>query len=560
MDSSNPIYLPELREMLVEKKAAEMRDFCATLHPARTAEFMEGLNPEEIWGILREANLEHRVGIFDYFPLRIQVEILERAPRNEFVELLEHLPSDSRVELIRESSPDAVEELLKMLPPEHRHNILRLKMFPVGSCGSEMSTDFLRLNEAMTVEQAIAEIGKQTADLEMVYYLFVVDARDHLVGLVSARQLLAAIGKPTRLVRDIMKRDLITVGVYEDRVQAAKAVAKYDFLAVPVVDREHHILGIITHDDVIDVIREEATEDAHQLGGVMPMEANYLEVPFLTIWKKRIPWLVCLFIAELLTFSALAHFEDEIGKLVVLAMFVPLCISTGGNSGSQAATLITRSMALGQIRLRDWLRVFRHEILMGIALGLSLGAVAFIRATLTPESVLDGANRWLLGITICQAVAAICLFGSVVGAMLPIVFRRLGVDPAVASTPFVATFVDVSGIIIYFSIAKFWLLSAPIIPPTELRPALEIDFAMTRQVEAEFYTECNRFFATQSNDVKWYASSHEGRPGARLTFFVKNAAAMRRLTAEPSYENFVNDPTGRWKPENTVPFQARTVE
>ena len=455
----NPIFLPELREMLAENNTDEMREFCSTLHPARTAEFMGGLEPQEIWEILRHTDLENRAAIFDFFSIQQQVEILEHAPRDEFAELLERLPSDNRVDLIHEADSEIADELLKLLPADERQDIQRLRQYPDGSCGSEMSTDFVRLDENMTAEEAIAEIGKQTADADTVYYLYVVDAKDHLVGLVSARQLLATVGKPGRTVREIMKRDLITVNADDDRDLAARAVATYNFLAIPVVDESHRILGIIMHDDVLDVIHEEATEDAHQMAGIMPMEGNYLEIPFFTIWQKRIPWLACLFIAELFTFSALAHFDDAMKQFIVLAMFVPLCISTGGNSGSQAATLITRAMALGQIQLRDWLRVFRHEILMGIALGLSLGIIGFCRASLTPESVLDGADRWLLAITIFQAVTAICLFGSVVGAMLPLLFRRLGVDPAVASTPFVATFVDVSGIVIYFTIAKFWLLS-----------------------------------------------------------------------------------------------------
>jgi len=455
----NPIFLPELREMLAENNIDEMREFCSTLHPARTAEFMGGLEPLEIWTVLQHTDLENRAAIFDFFSLQKQVDVLENAPRNEFAELLERLPSDNRVDLIHETDPGIADELLRLLPAEDRYEIQRLRQFPDGSCGSEMSTDFVRLDENMTAEEAIAEIAKQTADADTVYYLYVVDAKDHLVGLVSARQLLATVGKPGRTVREIMKRDLITVKADDDRDLAARAVATYNFLAIPVVDKAHRILGIIMHDDVLDVVHEEATEDAHQMAGIMPMEGNYLEIPFFTIWQKRIPWLACLFIAELFTFSALAHFDDAMKQFIVLAMFVPLCISTGGNSGSQAATLITRAMALGQIQLRDWLRVFRHEILMGIALGLSLGIIGFCRASLTPESVLGGADRWLLAITIFQAVTAICLFGSIVGAMLPLFFRRLGVDPAVASTPFVATFVDVSGIAIYFTIAKFWLLS-----------------------------------------------------------------------------------------------------
>src|SRR5436305_293856 len=227
---------------------------------------------------------------------------------------------------------------------------------------------------------------------------------------------------------------------------------------MPVVDDEGRLVGIVTHDDVIDVVVQEATEEGPLQGGVGPMAENYLEAPFVTVWRKRAFWLSCLFVAELFTFTALAHFEDELGKIVALSLFVPLCISTGGNSGSQAATLITRAMALGQISSSDWPRVMRHELVMGIALGATLGAIGFFRAAATPASVLAGADRWMLALVIAQAVAAICLWGTLVGSMLPMIFRRLGFDPAYASSPFVATFVDVTGIVIYFTIARIYLL------------------------------------------------------------------------------------------------------
>jgi magnesium transporter len=236
-------------------------------------------------------------------------------------------------------------------------------------------------------------------------------------------------------------------------------LGKYDFLAMPVIDDQNRIIGIITHDDVLDVLEEEATEDALHMAGVSTMPENYLETPFTTVWRKRAMWLSCLFVAELFTFTALAHYEEAIASIIALSLFVPLCISTGGNSGSQAATLITRAMALGHVTPGQWFRVLRHELLMGLALGLTLGVIGFVRASMTPESVLGNADRWMLAIVIGQSVAGICLWGTLVGSMLPLVFKKLGFDPGYASSPFVATFVDVTGIVIYFSIAKVWLLS-----------------------------------------------------------------------------------------------------
>jgi magnesium transporter len=350
------------------------------------------------------------------------------------------------------------EEIIRLLPSEDRRDILRLRAFPEGTCGSEMTSDFVRLHEKMTVEEAIAEIGRQVHTHETVFYLYVLDENDHLVGLVSAKHLLSAVGKGEICMADIMQRDLITVKAMDESQLAVDMVTKYDFLAIPVVDDERRMLGIITHDDVIDISHEEATKDAHMMAAISPLEESYLDSSFFTIWRKRVFWLSCLFIGGSFTFAAMLSYNDALERLTVLAMFIPLCIATGGNSGSQAATLITRSLALGDIHLRDWFRVLWHEILMGLALGIVLGIIGFFRAYFTPESVLGETCPWHLALVIGKVVAMICLFGTVVGAMLPLFFKRIGVDPAVASSPFVATFVDVTGIIIFFNVAKIWLL------------------------------------------------------------------------------------------------------
>jgi magnesium transporter len=283
------------------------------------------------------------------------------------------------------------------------------------------------------------------------------DESQQLLGFVSLRDLILA--KPMAIVDDIMQRDVISIRADEDQEEAARELAKYDFLALPVVDDQHHLIGIVTHDDVIDVMIKEATEDAEHMAGVVPIGENYLEAPFLTIWRKRAVWLSCLFIAELFTFTAMTYFEHEIEAIATLALFVPLCLSTGGNSGSQGATLVTRAMALGQISPGQWFRALRHELMIGLALALTLGTIGFLRVMLTPHSVLGGVDRWAMAMVISQAVGAICLWGTLVGAMLPLIFKALGFDPGYASSPFVATFVDVTGIVVYFSIAKIYLFS-----------------------------------------------------------------------------------------------------
>jgi magnesium transporter len=337
-----------------------------------------------------------------------------------------------------------------------REDIRRLLSYPDDSAGAVMTSDYATLPPGITVQEALHRLRQQAPDRETIYYIYVVDGERHLIGFVSLRDLILA--KPSSLIRDIMKGEVVSVRVDQDQEVVARQLAKFDFIAIPVVDDLNRITGIVTHDDVLDVLVEEATEDALHMGAIAPIEENYLDAAFTTVWRKRAVWLSCLFVAELFTFTALAHYEDAIASIVALSLFVPLCISTGGNSGSQAATLITRALALGQIGPRMWWQVLRHELLMGLALGLTLGAIGFVRASLTPVSVLGNADRWNLAVVIAQSVAAICLWGTLVGSMLPLVFQKLGFDPGYASSPFVATFVDVTGIVIYFSIANIWLL------------------------------------------------------------------------------------------------------
>ena len=455
---TNTLYLPELREMLADNNAAELEEFCTALHPARTAEFMEGLTPAESWAVLQFTDPGTRAEIFGYFDREKQVEIIETADRADVGKLLVELPPDDRVDLLKEFPQTFVEQLLPLIPPLARRDIIRLLAYPEGTAGAMMTTNYARLREGVTVKQALDELAKQSEYLETIYYVYVVDADEHLRGVVTARQMISAIGKPNLMIDDLMERAVVSVDVTDDQELVTQRVAKFDLHAIPVVDHEHHMLGIITHDDVIDVVAEEATEDAYRMAGVEPMEENYLEAPFLDVWKKRSFWLLCLFVAQFLTFTVMTYFEVEMREVFVLSLFVPLVISAGGNSGSQAATLITRAMALGHVGLKDVWHVLRHEVLMGLALGITLGVAGYVRGAMTPTDLLSGESRWMLGLVVGVAVTGICLWGTIVGSILPMIFKRMGFDPGYASTPFVATLVDVTGIVIYFTTAKLLLL------------------------------------------------------------------------------------------------------
>lgn len=454
---TNTLYLPELREMLAENNTAELCEFCVALHPARTAEFMEGLGADEAWAVLQYADEATRAEIFGYFDRDKQVEIIETADKAAIGKLIADLPPDDRVDILKSVKPEAVDALLPFIPALDRRDILRLRSYPEGTAGAMMTSSFAKIPEGLNVRAALEEIGRQAEELETIYYVYIVDTHDHLRGLVSARQLLSAIGKPLVKIDDLMERDVVTVEVTDDQEKVAQEVARYDLHAIPVVDAERHMLGIITHDDVIDVVSAEASEDVYRMAAVEPLVEHYLDASLRTIWWKRSVWLAWLFLVEMLTLTVLAGFEDSIKHIVALTFFVPLCIATGGNSGAQAATLLTRAIALGQVTPADWWRVVRHELAIGLALGLTLGTMGFVGAFFTPADSLGGSNPYVFAWVIAQAVTAICMWGTLVGSMLPLAFRRLGVDPAYASSPFVATFVDVTGILILFSLAQAYL-------------------------------------------------------------------------------------------------------
>ncbi len=426
------------------------------LHPVKAAAICQTLTADEVWSVWDGLSVERQAAIFSLLPASRQIEMAEAVDPHRMSTLIEAMAHDDRVDLLKRLDPAVVERLLPLVSSADHQDIQDLLRYPEHSAGALMTTDYVSLNVGLTVAEAVAYLRQQARSSETIYYNYVVGEQRRLVGIVSLRSLILA--DPDARIQDIMDREVISVGADQDQEQVAVQLAKYGFLAIPVVDSAMRLLGIVTHDDVMDVVVAETTEDVLRMGSVGTMTESYLTMPFLTVWRKRATWLACLFAAELLTFSALAHFQDAIAAVVVLSLFVPLCISTGGNSGAQAATLVTRALALGEIGTADWWRILRHEVAMGLTLGFTLGCMGFVRAALTPHTVLGTVHRWTLALVVAQAVAAICLWGTLVGAILPLVFRQLRIDPAFASSPFVATLVDVTGIIIYFTIATTYLL------------------------------------------------------------------------------------------------------
>jgi len=451
---SDPLFGPEVKLMLAENDSAGMKALCETLHPANVAEALdEGFTVDEVWRFLQHTNIKVQAAIFEYFPIERQVEMVQGTGRAHMARLIEQMSHDDRVDLLRRLRPRVAEELLRLVDEADRRDIATLTKYGENTAGAMMTTDYAWLPANITVAEALDRLRLQAPERETIYYVYVLDDQRRLLGVISLRDLILA--PRHALIRDRMETDILSVLVHDDREKVAQEMARYDLLALPVVDEEGRLVGIVTHDDVIDAVVEEATEDVQRLGGVAPLPQAYLETKFITIWRKRVVWLSLLFIAGLFTIFALARFQRALDQVIVLALFIPLCIGTGGNSGSQAATLITRSLALGELAAGDWIRVMAHELLMGLALGLSLGSIAFLICILLPSWLLGSQLHWVqLALVVSLAVASICVWGTLVGAMLPLAFRSMGFDPAYASSPFVAILVDVTGIFIYFSIAS----------------------------------------------------------------------------------------------------------
>ena len=454
----NTLYLPELREMLATDDAEGLREFCTALHPARTAEFMEGLTADEAWQVLSHADEETRAEIFAFLHHDRQVDIVESQPPQEMAELVAELPADDRVDMLKAVDDQVVDDLLPLVPIEDRRDIQRLLNYPEGTAGSVMTTDFAILSESLTVSQAIEALHDQLEDLETVYYLYIVDDDKHLRGLVTFRNMVSSIARrPSTRLSELMETEIVSVNVNDDQEEVANKVARYDLLAIPVIDDERHLVGIITHDDIIDVVREEATEDAHRIAAVDPLEVGYLRTSLLTLSWKRGIWLIVLFVGALLTALALERYEGHFDTLPWLVMFIPLVISSGGNSGSQSATLIITGMSTGDIKMRDWLRVVGRELAMGVILGSGLGLIGFVAAYF----MRSGSVRDALVIPGTLLLVVMC--GTLLGSLLPLTFKRIGLDPALISNPFVAGIIDILGIIIYMGVASMLLpaLAAP---------------------------------------------------------------------------------------------------
>jgi len=388
---------------------------------------------------------------------RDQADLLQELGPERSRPWMRLLAPDDGADVVQALEPRARPRFLALLDPATLGEVSALLVYAEDAAGGVMNPRYMRLRPEISVEVAIRYLRRQAIrGIEVIDYAYVLDPDMHLLGVVSFRELFAA--PPEKLVSDIMHRDLVTVADETDQEAVAHLFAEEGLLAIPVVDADGRMKGVVTADDVVGVVQEEATEDIQKIGGSEALDEPYLQIGFADMVRKRGRWLAALFLGEMLTATAMGFFEAEIARAVILALFVPLIISSGGNSGSQAATLVIRAMALGEVRIRDWWRVARREILTGLALGLVLGFIGLVRI-LVWQAVgqVYGVHYLLVALTVAGSLVGVVMFGTLAGSMLPFVLRRLGADPASASAPFVATPVDVTGLVIYFTVARVLL-------------------------------------------------------------------------------------------------------
>ncbi len=449
----------EIATLLANKDLPAVKARLAAWLPADVAPILSELPIEQLAALFRGCSRDLAAAVFAYLEHPAKRKLLKTLTQPQAAELLNALSPDDRTAFLNELPLDLAMQLIAMLNPVERKVTQDLLAYPEHSVGRMMTLDYVAVHPEWTVRESLDYIRTHGYDRETLNMVYVTDADGHLLDDIRVRRFLLA--EPETKVSALMDGNFATLAPTDDREKALAVFRKYDRVALPVASPENKLIGIVTADDMLDVAAEEATEDIQKLGGSEALDEPYTTIALSKMVKKRASWLVVLFLGEMLTATAMSYFEDEIAKAVVLALFVPLVISSGGNAGSQAATLVIRALALGEFKLRDWWKIMRRELIAGTALGLILGVIGFLRiAAWSMFSSIYGEHWLLVATTVGIALVGIVLWGSLMGSMLPLGLKKLGFDPATSSAPFVATLVDVTGLIIYFTVAFFILRGA----------------------------------------------------------------------------------------------------
>lgn len=455
---SSKLLTPDLQTTL-ENEPERLADALAEVHPEDIAHALaEELSPEQAAKVVKQLPLEQAAQVLERLPDELRIAVLELTKPEDSAEMITEMAADDRVDLVADLPSELRESILSELSrtePEVVEDMRALAAYGPETAGGIMTTEYIALGPTMSCEKAIAEVRRLAREQrpELIYSLYVVDA-GKLVGVISLRDLI--LGEPSAAIAIFMTDNLVTVGPHVDQEEVAQTIARYDLAAVPVVDAEGQMLGVVTVDDVVHVVIDEANEDAQKMAAVVPVDRAYFDISFLQFVRSRITWLVVLFVGELLTANVMHHYESQIAALMDLVVFVPLILSSGGNSGSQSSSLIIRALALGQLGPSDWGRVLWRELAVGLALGALLSLVGFAR-TLFFGHVADPVT---MGLIVATSITAVVSLGTLVGALMPLLIKRLGLDPAVSSAPFVASLVDVFGLVVYFSVSRYLLMVA----------------------------------------------------------------------------------------------------
>ena len=451
------ILQPEIRSLIDARNFSALRELFSDWPPADIAECITDFSEDEQVIVFRVLKHDQAADVFEYLDVEAQQKLLRAMAHEQVVGILNEMSPDDRTALLEELPSAAARQLIKLLTPEERGVARALLGYPEGSVGRLMTPDLIAVDAGWSVKEVLDYVRENGQDSETLNVIYVVDDRGKLLDDIRMREFLL---KPlTAKVSDLMDHNYVTLSVTDSQEDAVNIFRKYDRTALPVVDSGGVLVGLVTIDDMLDVAEQEATEDIQKLGGMEALDEPYTTIPLMRMVKKRATWLIILFLGEMLTATAMQGYNGEIEKAAILAMFLPLIISSGGNSGSQATTLVIRAMALGELRLGDWFRVVRKELLSGLSLGLILGTIGFFRITLWQYlHIFDyGKYHWLVAFTVGVALIGVVLWGTISGAMLPFLLRRCRLDPATSSAPFVATLVDVTGLVIYFNVALFIL-------------------------------------------------------------------------------------------------------
>ena len=447
---------PELKELIAERNFFALREAFAEWSPADIAECITDLAPEEQAVVFRILPHTLAADAFEYLDSDAQHALLKAMGTGEAARILNEMSADDRTAFLEELPGAAVVQLIQLLSPEEKAIAQTLLNYPEGSVGRLMTPDFIAVRAEMTIAQVLDYIREHGRASETLNVIYVTGERGQLLDDLRIAEILL---RPVQTkIADILSENFVALRAVDPAEVAVDVFRKYDRNTLPVVDSENKLLGIVTVDDILDVQEEQTTEDMQKIGGVQALEEPYMDAPLLELVRKRATWLVILFVGEMLTATAMGFFQDEIAKAVVLSLFVPLIISSGGNSGSQASTLIIRAMSLGEVRLPDWWLVMKKEIYSGLMLGGILAVIGFLRIEMwSLFSPIYGPHHLLIALTVAITLLGVVLWGTVSGSMLPMLLRRCGLDPATSSAPFVATLVDVTGLVIYFSVAMVLL-------------------------------------------------------------------------------------------------------